>query len=1016
MKMLASMCLVVVLGVVGSAAAQAKPHAAPAARPRVIQAVRADAPPVLDGKLDDPCWQKTKPATGFLTLSAERPASVDSFGYMCYDDAHLYIGTKYTMPKGLKPKGTKRPHDSYVFGDDLVEIMLDPGRTRSDYYQLAINAYGSTYDSARRRGGTQNDKSWDGEWASAAHIADGYWSLEMAIPFHNLGISPEVGSTWGINICRTMIVPYGEQSSIGVRGVFNSAKGFAVVEGLDVDFSRYLLQIGDGDVRLAAPGDKPTAAFRVPVKNLTGKAGTVKIECFGKDGVVASETVSLGAGETATPAPELVDLDLLLPGRTDTYIVRSAPKTRKVVVSDAKDGTTLAVSLARRPWFCEAMWIETRDPWRRETPAQKSGAVSLTIHTRLDSKLRSGAELVVELLRREDGEVLAVKRLAEVHDRNDVAFSTEDIEWGAYDVRASCKGAGGPIAAAQSVATVLPGGKHHVKVLNNLVSELMNAKDRGLPAKGEVPFMNPRKGWVYVSASGDGSVTLGAETEPMIAVTAGKGAVEAFRHLPAGRHTLRVSGAFDHLIVRAVPQLIYSANPTRFEPDVMAEALTNANTFLGGTREDAFMREWVASGKRWITFAGAPSHRIVEGLRVDESYVSADEYYQQLTSHPGFAHPLISGVMVDQISAAAPRQKTAIVAALARLAARDEFAGKEYSPWYEGAVFGSDAERAVARFVVDQGWAFSWYQYLAERPTVAEARAMIRPIVDKAVACQAEYPASLRRAVITLGYMSHAPTGISQDCDPSVDFKVLMQMQMETLANDPGAFGVYGLLWYYSPYVNEEYLRWAGRLFRHFGIEGETAPLTTDPYVLTHITNGDFEQGTEGWTIEEPEPGTVGVQHRAAYGSFQNRYQGGTKGDTFLLMRRSVKGANKFSQEIRDLKPGRLYSMRMITADYGNITGEKSVKQRDAVSIRLDGAETVDRPGKNRQEPFESKHYGGQITKSRPAWLNFHWYVFRAKTPTARLTVSDWAGPGDPGGPAGQELMYNFIEVQPYLE
>lgn len=48
--------------------------------------------------------------------------------------------------------------------------------------------------------------------------------------------------------------------------------------------------------------------------------------------------------------------------------------------------------------------------------------------------------------------------------------------------------------------------------------------------------------------------------------------------------------------------------------------------------------------------------------------------------------------------------------------------------------------------------------------------------------------------------------------------------------------------------------------------------------------------------------------------------------------------------------------------------------------------------------------------------MNYHFEVFRAKGERARLTVSDWASAAEPGGPAGQELMFNFIEVQPYLE
>ena len=51
--------------------------------------------------------------------------------------------------------------------------------------------------------------------------------------------------------------------------------------------------------------------------------------------------------------------------------------------------------------------------------------------------------------------------------------------------------------------------------------------------------------------------------------------------------------------------------------------------------------------------------------------------------------------------------------------------------------------------------------------------------------------------------------------------------------------------------------------------------------------------------------------------------------------------------------------------------------------------------------------------------INFHWIIFRAKAETAKLTISDWTNqkePGEPGGAIAQELIYNFIEVQPYFD
>jgi hypothetical protein len=61
-------------------------------------------------------------------------------------------------------------------------------------------------------------------------------------------------------------------------------------------------------------------------------------------------------------------------------------------------------------------------------------------------------------------------------------------------------------------------------------------------------------------------------------------------------------------------------------------------------------------------------------------------------------------------------------------------------------------------------------------------------------------------------------------------------------------------------------------------------------------------------------------------------------------------------------------------------------------------------------------HSLGPFNINHRAWFNYHWRVFRARDKTARLIISDWLSSSDPGGPIGQELLFNFVEVQPYLE
>ena len=51
-----------------------------------------------------------------------------------------------------------------------------------------------------------------------------------------------------------------------------------------------------------------------------------------------------------------------------------------------------------------------------------------------------------------------------------------------------------------------------------------------------------------------------------------------------------------------------------------------------------------------------------------------------------------------------------------------------------------------------------------------------------------------------------------------------------------------------------------------------------------------------------------------------------------------------------------------------------------------------------------------------PVCITYHWRIFRAKTDTATLTVSDWESPNQSAPPFGQEQAFNFLEIQPYRE
>jgi len=110
-------------------------------------------------------------------------ASCQTEAFVCCDDSHIYVGARCLMPEGMIPAGQLGMRDSYLFGDDIIEVMIDPGRSCSEYFQFVINAYGSTFDTQRRGGGARHDPSWNGDWKSAAYIGESWWSVELAIPY-----------------------------------------------------------------------------------------------------------------------------------------------------------------------------------------------------------------------------------------------------------------------------------------------------------------------------------------------------------------------------------------------------------------------------------------------------------------------------------------------------------------------------------------------------------------------------------------------------------------------------------------------------------------------------------------------------------------------------------------------------------------------------------------------------------------------------------------------------------------
>src|SRR5438270_12290109 len=90
-----------------AAVAQIVPQETKAKRPMPAEEVATDIvtreaicrwaakPPVLDGKLDDPCWEKAFPIEQFASFWSKTPR-VGTRAYLVWDDEALYYGATMT--------------------------------------------------------------------------------------------------------------------------------------------------------------------------------------------------------------------------------------------------------------------------------------------------------------------------------------------------------------------------------------------------------------------------------------------------------------------------------------------------------------------------------------------------------------------------------------------------------------------------------------------------------------------------------------------------------------------------------------------------------------------------------------------------------------------------------------------------------------------------------------------------------------------------------------------------------
>lgn len=160
---------------------------------------RAPHPPVIDGSPDDPCWADAMLATGFSVLGSggETRAFRQSTARAAWDADALYLHVICLEPDPTAITADVTMRDGQTWMEDCVEVFLQPRTDATRYLHFVVNARGTLYDEVNTTAGYNADVTVQ------ASIGDQSWSVEMALPWRELGVdAPSPGDEWGLNVAR----------------------------------------------------------------------------------------------------------------------------------------------------------------------------------------------------------------------------------------------------------------------------------------------------------------------------------------------------------------------------------------------------------------------------------------------------------------------------------------------------------------------------------------------------------------------------------------------------------------------------------------------------------------------------------------------------------------------------------------------------------------------------------------------------------------------------------------------
>ncbi len=169
---------------------------------------------IIDGKLDDPDWQKSAWSDLFVDIQGDKKPKpkYNTRFKMLWDEDAVYVAAKLEEPHIWS---TIAKRDSTIYWDNDFEVFMDPDGDGCCYFEFEINAQNTPWDLLMTKpyyqGGTfLNDFDFKG-LQHATNIqgtindpsdTDKCWTVELRIPLKSVNEKIVPGTTWKMNFSR----------------------------------------------------------------------------------------------------------------------------------------------------------------------------------------------------------------------------------------------------------------------------------------------------------------------------------------------------------------------------------------------------------------------------------------------------------------------------------------------------------------------------------------------------------------------------------------------------------------------------------------------------------------------------------------------------------------------------------------------------------------------------------------------------------------------------------------------